>query len=153
MLFVGDDWANDHDDVELQDATGKRLTRARLPEGITGIARPHQLITEHLPADDEPQQVVIGIETDRGPSVASRWRHALMLFTAVLSLLANLRPWLRSDGIRTKLVGVAALAYSGMRAVLTWQAQGVGSRSSTRIRPRRSPFRPSFCWPRPEQPR
>ena len=44
MLFVGDDWAEDHHDVEVQDETGRRLGRARLPEGIVGIARLHELI-------------------------------------------------------------------------------------------------------------
>ena len=32
MLFVGDDWAEDHHDVEVQDETGRRLGRARLPD-------------------------------------------------------------------------------------------------------------------------
>ena len=48
MLFVGDDWAEDHHDVELQDDDGRRLARARLPEGVAGIARLHALIAEHL---------------------------------------------------------------------------------------------------------
>ncbi len=69
MLFVGDDWAEDHHDVEVQDETGRRLGRARLPEGVTGVARLHALIGEHLPEGAEPDQVVIGIETDRGPWV------------------------------------------------------------------------------------
>lgn len=41
LLFVGDDWAEDHHDVEVQDHTGRRLVKARLPEGIAGIARLH----------------------------------------------------------------------------------------------------------------
>lgn len=36
MLFVGDDWAEDHHDVEVQDATGRRLGKARLPRGWLG---------------------------------------------------------------------------------------------------------------------
>ena len=28
MLFVGDDWAEDHHDVEVQDEDGRRLARA-----------------------------------------------------------------------------------------------------------------------------
>ncbi|KFB02744.1 hypothetical protein ALLO2DRAFT_04494, partial [Frankia sp. Allo2] len=39
MLFVGDDWAQDHHDVEVQDETGRRLAKGRLPEGVAGIAR------------------------------------------------------------------------------------------------------------------
>lgn len=69
MLFVGDDWAEDHHDVEVQDGTGHRLARARLPEGVAGVARLHALIGEHLAEGAEPEQVATGIETDRGPWV------------------------------------------------------------------------------------
>ena len=44
LLFVGDDWAEDHHDVELMDASGRRLAKARLPEGMAGIARLHAMI-------------------------------------------------------------------------------------------------------------
>ena len=78
-LFVGDDWAEDHHDVELLDDTGKRVGRARLPEGMAGMTRLHAMIAEHLDdadVDDETGMlaagaVVIGIETDRGPWVAA----------------------------------------------------------------------------------
>src|SRR4029077_9719567 len=43
--------------------TGDRLASRRLPEGLAGIARLHELIAEHA---EDPAQVVIGIETDRG---------------------------------------------------------------------------------------
>lgn len=71
LLLVGDDWAEDHHDVELQDATGHRLGKARLPEGIVGMARLHAMIGEHVGEvdDDEPVQVIVGIETERGPWV------------------------------------------------------------------------------------
>jgi Transposase/Transposase IS116/IS110/IS902 family len=78
MLFVGDDWAEDHHDIEVQDENGRRLARARLPEGIAGLARLHELIGEHLSEDDvDPetgfvaQSVAIGIETDRGTWVSA----------------------------------------------------------------------------------
>lgn len=38
MLFVGNDWAEDHHDVEIVDEQGRRLARKRLPEGLAGIA-------------------------------------------------------------------------------------------------------------------
>ena len=63
MLFVGDDWAQDHHDVYLMNDTGDRLASQRLPEGLAGISRLHELIAEHA---EDPAQVVIGIETDRG---------------------------------------------------------------------------------------
>ena len=71
MLFVGDDWAEDHQDVEVQDETGRRLGKARLPEGVAGLGRLHALVGEHLGQDSGPQQVAVGIETDRGPWVAA----------------------------------------------------------------------------------
>jgi transposase len=69
-LFVGDDWAEDHHDVELMDEAGRVLARRRLPEGVAGMARLHELTGEHL-GDDGDAEVVIGIETDRGPWVAA----------------------------------------------------------------------------------
>ena len=72
MLFVGDDWAEDHHDVEIQDESGRRLAKARLPEGVAGMARLHALIGEHLDdldGDADADQVAVGIETDRGPWV------------------------------------------------------------------------------------
>jgi transposase len=71
VLLVGDDWAEDHHDVELMDETGKRLAKARLPEGVAGITRLHAMIGEHLGDDRDAAQVRIGIETDRGPWVAA----------------------------------------------------------------------------------
>ncbi len=71
MLFVGDDWAEDHHDVEVMDASGRRLAKARLPEGVAGITRLHAMIGQWLGDDTEDvaAQVKIGIETDRGPWV------------------------------------------------------------------------------------
>jgi transposase len=63
MIFVGDDWAEAHHDVYLMDESGRRLGSRRLPEGLSGIRQLHELIGEHA---EEPDQVVIGIETDRG---------------------------------------------------------------------------------------
>jgi hypothetical protein len=34
MLFVGDDWAEDHHNVEIVDDSGQVLARRRLPEGL-----------------------------------------------------------------------------------------------------------------------
>jgi transposase len=63
MIFVGDDWAEDHHDVHLMDEAGQRLATRRLPEGLAGIRGLHELIARCV---EEPDQVVIGIETDRG---------------------------------------------------------------------------------------
>jgi transposase len=71
MLFVGNDWAEDHHEVELEDESGRRLVRRRLPEGIEGMAGFHAVIADYLPEGAEASDVVIGIETDRGPWVAA----------------------------------------------------------------------------------
>jgi len=73
-LFVGDDWAEDHHDVELMDEGGRRLAKARLPEGVAGIARLHAMVGGQLGEDADEEdagQVAVGIETDRGPWVAA----------------------------------------------------------------------------------
>jgi transposase len=63
MIFVGDDWAEDHHDVYVMAADGARLASRRIPEGLAGISALHELIAEYVA---EPGDVVIGIETDRG---------------------------------------------------------------------------------------
>jgi transposase len=68
-LFAGDDWAEDHHDVEVMDEAGKVLAKRRLPEGVAGIAQLHELIGRYLPEDAADAEVVIGIETGRGPWV------------------------------------------------------------------------------------
>ena len=47
---------------------GRRLSKARLPEGVEGIARFHELVGSHV---EDPEEVVIGIETDRGLFVSA----------------------------------------------------------------------------------
>jgi hypothetical protein len=71
LLFIGDDWAEGHHDVVVQDDAGKTLARRRLPEGVDGIARFHELVAVGCGEDAEPDpaQVVVVIETDRGPWV------------------------------------------------------------------------------------
>ena len=71
MLFIGDDWAEAHHDIEILDADGRRLARRRLPEGVDGLAALHGLVANYLAEDDEADRVVIGIETDRGPWVGA----------------------------------------------------------------------------------
>ena len=69
VLFLGDDWAEAHHDIELQDDQGQMLVRRRLLEGVSGLSQLHALIGDHLADDDEPESVLVGIETDRGPWV------------------------------------------------------------------------------------
>jgi transposase len=92
VIFVGDDWAEDHHDLEVVDERGRRLARRRVPEGVEGLGRAHALIGECLdtvgasgasgvggdgggPGGDgiDAGQVIIGIEVDHGP-----WVQALL---------------------------------------------------------------------------
>ena len=68
-LFVGDDWAEDHHDVELMDVAGRVLAKRRLPEGVAGMARLHEMVGLQAGEDPDDAEVVVGIETDRGPWV------------------------------------------------------------------------------------
>ena len=75
-MFVGNDWAEDHHDVEIVNERGRRLARRRLPEGLDGITGLHALIAQFFPeewVDLDPagaaSRVKVGIETERGPWV------------------------------------------------------------------------------------
>lgn len=68
MIFVGDDWSEQHHDIEIHDEAGRRLVHKRLPEGIAGIAELHAMVAGRA---SDPSEVVVGIETDRGLWVAA----------------------------------------------------------------------------------
>ena len=68
MIFVGDDWAEDHHDVTVLDEEGKVVARCRLREGVVGLGSFHELVAAHA---GDPSEVAVGIETDRGLWVAA----------------------------------------------------------------------------------
>ncbi len=63
MIFVGVDWAEAHHDVCVLDETGTVLARRRIPDTLAGVAVPHELLAKHA---DNPEEVLVGIEKDRG---------------------------------------------------------------------------------------
>jgi transposase len=63
MIYLGVDWAEAHHDVCLLNEEGTMLGKARVPDGIEGLARIHGLVGGHT---SNPETVVVGIETDRG---------------------------------------------------------------------------------------
>jgi hypothetical protein len=73
MLFIGDDWAEAHHDIEIENDQGVVLGRRRLAEGLAGLRALHELVAEHLDPSGGPDQVLVGIETERGP-----WVQALL---------------------------------------------------------------------------
>lgn len=63
MIFVGIDWSETHHDVCVMDVEGRVLSKARVPDGVEGVARLHEMVATHA---EDPSQVVIGIEIDGG---------------------------------------------------------------------------------------
>jgi len=63
LIFVGHDWSEDHHDVVVLDVEGRRVTSARLEEGVDGVARFHALVVDLV---SDPGEVVVRTETDRG---------------------------------------------------------------------------------------
>ena len=71
MIFVGVDWAEAHHDICVLDEAGDVLARKRIPDTLLGVRALHELLAEHAA---EPDEVLVGIEKDRG-----------LLVTALLS--------------------------------------------------------------------
>ena len=85
MIFVGVDWAEAHNDVLVMDQAGTVLGRGRFGVGVSGLAALHALIADHA---EDPDQVSVGLEIDRGllvnslagagygSTASTRWRPA-----------------------------------------------------------------------------
>lgn len=63
MIFLGIDWAEAHHEFCLLSETGGVLARGRVPDGVEGVARLHEMVAEHASG---PEEIVVGIELDRG---------------------------------------------------------------------------------------
>jgi transposase len=68
VIFVGIDWSERHHDVCVLDTEGTQLARGRVPDGIEGVAELHGMFATHA---EEPAEVIVGIETDRGLLVSA----------------------------------------------------------------------------------
>ena len=68
MIFVGVDWAEAHNDVLVMNQAGTVLGRGRFGVGVSGLAALHALIADHA---EDPDQVSVGLEVDRGLLVDS----------------------------------------------------------------------------------
>ncbi len=62
-VFVGHDWAEAHHDLYVEDGDGIRLAKARLAEGVEGVAGFHALVAPFI---EDPAEVLMATETDRG---------------------------------------------------------------------------------------
>jgi transposase len=110
VLFVGDDWAEDHHDVEVQDEAGKVLKRVRLPEGMAGMSRFHELVARFVAEDAEPSEVLVCIETDRGPWVRALRAAGYRVFGVDPKQAARHREILSSSGAKSDKGDAHALA-------------------------------------------
>ena len=63
MIFLGIDWAEAHHEFCLLSETGGVLARGRVPDGVEGVAQLHEMVAEHASG---PEEIVVGIELDRG---------------------------------------------------------------------------------------
>jgi hypothetical protein len=166
-LFVGDDWAEDHHDVELMDAGGRRLAKARLPEGVAGIARLHAMVGGQLGEDADEEdagQVAVGIETDRGPWVQALIAAGYEVFAIIPMSVARYRERHSTSGAKSDagdahvLAEIVRLDRGHHRPVVvcldgvaywsvtcrrggTSSRRDAGTRALGRSRPRRGPNR------------
>ncbi len=108
MLFVGDDWAEGHHDIEIMDAGGKKLCGTRLPEGVEGVQQLHALIADH--ADCGPEQVSVAIETDRGPWVTALVAAGYRVFAANPRQAARFRERFAMSGAKSDAADEHTLA-------------------------------------------
>lgn len=63
MIFVGVDWAEAHHDICVLNEEGRVLARLRIPDTLRGVRTLHELLAERV---EEPEEVIVGIEKDRG---------------------------------------------------------------------------------------
>ncbi len=65
LIFAGVDWAESSHDVHVEDEprAATAVAGGKLADGAGGIARFHDLVAGHA---EDPGEVVVGIETDRG---------------------------------------------------------------------------------------
>ena len=117
MLFAGDDWAEDHHDVEIVAEDGRRLARRRLPEGLAGMSQLHALIAGFLPqewADLPPgeaaRRVKAGTGTGRGPWVAALVAAGSEVFPASPMPVARYRERHSASGAKSDAADAHLLA-------------------------------------------
>jgi transposase len=117
VLFVGNDWAEDHHDVEVVDEQGRRLARRRLPEGLAGITLLHALIAQFFPDEwaeldsaEAAFRVKVGIETDRGAWVAALIAAGYEVFAINPMSVARYRERYSTSGAKSDAGDVHVLA-------------------------------------------
>lgn len=96
--------------MEVQDEAGKVLKRVRLPEGMAGMSRFHELVARFVAEDAEPSDVLVCIETDRGPWVRALRAAGYRVFGVDPKQAARHREILSSSGAKSDKGDAHALA-------------------------------------------
>ena len=107
MLFVGDDWAEDHHDVYLMDEAGAQLEARRLPEGLPGIGQLHDLIATHA---EQAGEVIVGIEKDHGLWVGALLASGYQVYAINPMAVARYRDRHRVSGAKSDAADAKLLA-------------------------------------------
>ena len=107
MIFVGDDWAEAHHDVCVMTETGEQVAYEKLPEGIEGISRFHELVADHV---SDPGEVVVGIETDQGLWVDALVAAGYQVFGLNPFAVARYREWHHLSGAKSDRADAKLLA-------------------------------------------
>lgn len=68
MIFVGIDWSEAHHDVCVLDGEGTVLAKGKVSHDVSGVGQLHAMVADDV---EDPSEVVVGIETDRGLLVGS----------------------------------------------------------------------------------
>jgi hypothetical protein len=88
VLFVGVDWGERHHDLCLLDEAGQVLAARRVADGLAGVGELHALVTAHA---QEPGQVAVGIETDRGLLVGALVAAGYLVYAVNPQLVSSYR--------------------------------------------------------------
>ena len=107
LIFVGVDWSEDYHDVEVLAEGGQRLGRRRLGTGIEAVRDFEGLVAEHV---DEPKEVVIGIETDRGLFVQALVAAGFVLYAVNPKVVSRYRDRHSVSGAKSDVGDARVLA-------------------------------------------
>ena len=148
MLFVGDDWAEDHHDVEVVDDQGRSRQGAGTPASARGVRRHCRAAC----ADRQPSArgvgrsgarpgagaVKVGIETDRGPWVAALVAAGYEVFAINPLSVARYRERHSTSGAKSDTADAHLLA-----EIVRLDAPTTGRSRATPKTPRRSSWSPA----------
>lgn len=107
MIFVGDDWSEGHHDLWLSDVEGSGLGSVRLVEGVDGLVRFHELVAGFV---DDPSEVVVGIETDRGLWVGALVAAGYRVFVVNPKSMSRYRDRYRLSGAKSDVSDAMVLS-------------------------------------------